>query len=356
MSFPSNATLLVLSLLALPAPAPFTLRPVGVEIALSREAGTRLSKTISIEQEMASEEESLTIDGEESEDMSGMERSTETRFELTFTDEVLEIEDGAVTRLVRSFDELGQTFHGEFIDPTGESQEIDGEGECPLVGHAVVFRLEDGEYVAAFAEDDDGGDEDLLAGLEPFFDLNGFLPEDEVEVGESWDVPLEVFDRLRSPLGKLPVFSEEMDDEARARAIEELGANEDTEPELEGDLEATLEAVGEEDGRRLATIALNVDVESIADLSDSIELPSGDDGEGAIHPDIESFVERRDWEGEGRLVWDLTAGHAVSLALELKTRESTEIEMSLHIFGKTQAMVQRSILAGETTLEIRFEE
>lgn len=338
-----------------PAPAPAVPRAAGETIAVSREEGSRLTKTISIVQSMESEEESFLVDGEQPEGMSGIERSTKLELELEITDEVLEADGDEVMRLRRTFDDLAQSFHGEFTDPSGDTQEIDGEGECPLVGHAVVFHLEDGEYVASFDEDDEGEDEDLLAGLDPFFDLDGFLPEDEVEVGEGWDVPLEVFQALRSPCGKLPVFSEDADEEARDREIEAL-ANDREEPELDGDLGATLEAVREEDGHRLAVIALSVDVEQTNDRTDSIEEQTEDAEEGMIHPDIDSFVETRTWEGEGKLVWDLTAGHAVSLDLELDKTESTEVEMTLEVFDETQEMEQKSVLAGTVTVAVRFEE
>ena len=160
---------------------------------------------------------------------------------------------------------------------------------------------EEGEHEVAYAEGEEGDEEDL-EGLEEDMDLRGILPDGAVEPGASWDVELGVFDSLMLLGGDVVLLAGEEE--------EELLGGDELEENLDGAFRATLLELREQDGVRLAALRLEVDVKT---WSDEEVAEEGDEEMGEM-----SGTERTEMavEAEGELLWDLEHGHALSLALE----------------------------------------
>jgi len=205
----------------------------------------------------------------------------------------------------------------------------------------VVFSWDEDEeqYTAAFHEDSEG-DEDLLEDLWGDADLLGFLPEDEVEEGDSWEPDVEAFKRLLSPGGDL-VF---LDDEGESSADE---IDEEIDESLDGEIECELESI--EDG--IAIISVTMELEGTGDIETDME------GDGEM---IESGVQLREVtiesEYEGTLTWDLRAGHMVSFNLVGETEVSILEQVTLAIAnGESFEQAQTMVFSSETEIEYSAE-
>ena len=103
-------------------------------------------------------------------------------FSLTTTDVVLAAEEGAPTRIQRTFDEVS----GESsFEMRGEAQDV--EMESAFEGLTIVLSAE-GDEVEVEVTDGDAPEEERLEGHSLALSLDRLLPEDEVEVGDEWSI------------------------------------------------------------------------------------------------------------------------------------------------------------------------
>ncbi|MFT5286705.1 MAG: hypothetical protein ACI8TQ_002876 [Planctomycetota bacterium] len=284
--------LLISSLLAVAVPP----RALEEELLFSPEASTKMTIAYSMEASMDLVDQSvdITVDGEDrSPELPPTEVNVEQVGSITFTDQVLEQEDGNVTKLRRTFVEI--------VDENSQTVESDGgggsettEGESDLEGMTVVFTwdAEESEYGVEFDEDEDG-DEELLEGLEFDIYMTGFLPDGGVSIGDSWEVEPGAMSWVVDPGGDLSIVSERdsEDDDERSQQIKD---------NLEGTINCTLKEVVEEDGARLAVIEMNIEITTGFILEEDIDMEqvSGTSEEGVA---IE-------YELAGEYRWNLDAG------------------------------------------------
>lgn len=146
------------------------------------ERSFRVEVTTTLETEATS---SIERNGEPMEGRGGGDRTSEMRRELVMIDEVLATEDGRPTVVRRTFDTLEGSTSFQFGDRYGESQ-----NDTPLAGSILEIRDEDGEVVVEMVEGDQV-DDTLLEGHLPTLSLDALLPEDSVEVGDSWELDSE---------------------------------------------------------------------------------------------------------------------------------------------------------------------
>jgi len=336
--------LLLLAPLAFLVSAPRTALEADDALSFKVEAGTKLSKTFVTELALELEEITiaLTVDGEDQElESPEVEMSIAETETVTFTDEYLALEDGRATKLRRRFDDLSETSARTMTDEEGESDDTTEEGESELEGHTVdlTWDAEDETWSAAFAEGDEGGDDELLAELEHHADLIDFLPDGEVAVGAEWTVPAAAFLHLSNPSGELhldtPSDKEEDDDDLQDQLDENMAG------------EITAKLVSVEDG--LATIELTLELTT-----------SGEVDEGAQEVDETMSVERSrkvelEFDLEGSLVWHVEEGRPVSLVLEGELGFESTQKQSSDQGGTAVVFIQTQRFAGTLKLTAEIE-
>ncbi|MEZ6013644.1 MAG: hypothetical protein R3F49_00900 [Planctomycetota bacterium] len=316
-----------------------------IALELSVEAGTKLTKTFTsnLELELEGIDITFTVGGEEHEvespDVSMTIRESES---LTFTDEYLVVDGGRATKLQRHFDELTEQSGRDFTDPDGEDESEEEEGESDLEGQTVILTWDGDaeEWSAAFAEVSSDGDTDLIGEIEDHADLVEFLPEGKVEVGAEWQVPVLAFSHLSSPSGELhlntPSELEEPEDEAYEAQFEE---------NLAGEITAKLVSV--EEG--VATIELTLE------LATHVEL-EGESEEVGEDMEMESVRAMSfEFELEGALVWNIDAGHAVSLQVGGDVKFVSTQTQSADQGGESLEIVQAQRFSGTLQLAAEFE-
>ncbi len=221
--------------------------------------------------------------------------SYEGVLELVAQDTYVEVSGDAPTKLKRHYEtltgmaiwdvELGE----EFDDAAGDSK-----NESELQGEDVEFvRSESGPgYERALVDSDKrpAG----LDSLDARLDLGGFLPADEVAVGDVWELDPQLIDRLLAPGGELELEGSSAEEGAESRSRASTG-----------ELSARLVSV--EEGR--ASIEFegeHVMTETFATTLERVPVANG----------TATQVDTSTLDLKGRLVWDLRAGRAASLTLE----------------------------------------
>jgi len=306
-----------LALLSVPALASF---PVVDEVAFAPSKGLSLTTTFGqfTSFNLTGQEVSVTVGGEDQEqEPPDIGLAMEQSEHKVWTDSFEAVEDGQATTLKRTYDELGSESTTTFTDPEGNEDVTEDEGESELEGASVVFKWDsdDESYTVAFHEDDEDGDEDLLEELEFDAFLLGFLPEDEVSEGDTWEIELEAFNQLSSPGGDLAIIEgdEEEDDDDFGDQFEE---------NLEGDIKGEYKGMREEDGVEYAVIFVTAELETNVEQ----DKPLPFEGVEGTSVGTYAFV----LELEGELLWNVKAGHAASFTfggdMELEIEEETKFE------------------------------
>lgn len=310
MKAPLLATLLAAPLLASPT----------VRLAFAPEAGGTLTTTAErvLELELVGTEIKVIVDGEENEHPPGpeMEMSMKETESVSFTDVYAKVDAGRVVELSRTFLELSTISANRIVDPDGEEYADETPGTSELEGAKVWFRWdeENGEYGARFDEESEDRGDELLEDLEAVADLTWFLPDEEVEEGDRWEIDVEAFRQLSSLSGDLKVHSE--DDEGADEFGEQFDDN------LEGELEGKLVELRGEGDERVAVIEL------VAKLHTEVEIEGEDTTEEMEGASTDRW--EFSFELEGELLWDLAAGRArhLDLAGEVETTMATRREFS----------------------------
>jgi hypothetical protein len=335
---------LLIAPLVLLCSAPRTAPEADVSLSLAIETGTKLSKTFVTELALELEEVTLalTIDGEnhplDSPEYEMTIAQTET---VTFTDEYLALEDGHTTKIRRRFDTLTETSARTSTDAEGTSNEDNEEGESELEGHTVdlTWDAEGETWSAAFAEGDEGGDDELIAELQHHADLLDFLPEGEVAIGAEWSVPAAAFVHFSNPSGELhldtPSDKEEDDDDLQ----DQLDAN------FEGEITAKLVSV--EDG--LANIELTFELTTSGSIDVEIE-----ELEESMSVEAKRTVEL-EFDLEGALVWHIEEGRPVSLVAEGEVGFESVQEQASDQNGAAVVFTQTQRFAGTLKLTAEIE-
>lgn len=214
-------------------------------------------------------------------------------------------EDGRPSVLVRRFEELSQETSYSF-----EEEESTSLASSPLVARSVRFTWNDEDERYDVEAADDGELEDEVAALlDEDMDLRLVLPAGEVEVGDEWELDARLYLAFMWPSGLVEWRDDEQEEDT---ADEDRERNRQTIENLEGGGTATLKELREEDGRRLAVIALTLDIETRLEFAQEM-------GEESVS--VTTVIAR---ELAGEILWDLEAGHAVAAALEGEaSRETT---------------------------------
>ena len=244
-------------------------------IAYAPEKGESVTKRFTLTTSAELDDFTFSVDGQDVGGMLGdILFELESNQSYLVTDEVLAMGEGRPERLSRSYDGLS----GE----TSVSVEVQGEGDdtetgmtSELEGASVVFTWDEdeGEFTAAFGEDDDGRDSELLDGLAEDMSLRAFMPDGEVEEGDSWEIPVEQLFSVGMPGGNLSLVPDDTGDvdmEELEGMLEELADMvEERFPEwTSGTMTATYTGNRDEDGTQVAVMAIEIEIDVDADLTE----------------------------------------------------------------------------------------
>ncbi len=170
-------------------------------LGLALAAGVTLSnsyeedRTLRIEAkstiEMETTSSSMERDGEPVEGrFGGAGASSEETRTVVQLDTVLANDDGTPTKVRRVYESV----EGGTTRTFGENS-MDQELESAFSGVELVLALEDGDLVVEVTDGEEPDDE-LLAGLYLEMALDALLPDDEVDVDDTWEIDADVMNRL----------------------------------------------------------------------------------------------------------------------------------------------------------------
>jgi hypothetical protein len=316
--------------------------PGNVALEFGPEEGAAWTKTCERSLELSFEELSVVMGGEPvpAEYLPELSIEVSESERRVFTDRVIATKDGRHTRLERSFEEIEvdktSTTELTMMGQEPETTVAEGRGTSPLEGETVVFSWneDDEEYDVEWAEKD--GAESALEGLVEDTDARALLPEDELEVGDSWSVAFEDVPLLFEVGGDLAL-------ELEGENVDEFVTEQDSE-EHEGELELTLSQLREsDDGAQLAVVEITGELVHRATAATDLERIPVVDGD-ATQDTISTF------DLSGELLWDLSEGRLHALALH------REIEMVI-VVRKNEGQEgpdfeSTHVLRGNATLEV----
>ena len=298
------------------------------------ESGLVLVKTFEHHVERTIADIEVTMNGESQEIPEVPDVSIVDHEVIVVSDTYSEVEDGRTLELERTFVSLGNT---QTVTSDEEDREEDETSELEETTVVFTWDADDEEYSVAFAEDEDG-DEDLLDELVEDMDLRAFLPDSEVDEGDTWTVGVEGYHVLASPGGELAILGED------GEADEEREFREGIRDNMDGEWAAEWQGTRDEDGTTVGVIALTGEFTSEAEVSfepeDGITVTRGAELELSL---------------EGELLWDMEAGHFYAANLQgtfsLPFTEQTEIDRD-EFQGE---LVNVTTFDGEMTWEISAE-
>ena len=343
------------SVLLAPAILAFSAR--GQVVRFQPAKGTVLTKSIETNEELSLEDMSMVMNGQELDpSMVGMEMTTTTQRRVVVTDEYASLDGGRTQRLRRTFDELNFSTSTSMSNQMMGDMDSQVDGESELEGLTVVFEwdADSEEYTVEFDEDSDG-DEDLLEDLTQEIDLLGFLPEDEVAEGDSWELEPEIFRSILAPGGSLKIEPDESSVQDMPMGSNRMPSPDKALGEFGGEATAEFVDVREVDGVRVALIRIEFEISTASDLTELMQemmadapLPDGME----IEMEVESFDMEIVYEGEGELLWNLEGGHLHSFEISGEKTQTVDNSMSVSMAGQAMAMEQSMTMAGTTTIKI----
>lgn len=326
----------------------------GTTLSSSHRASEIRRTTFSFRESASMTEMQLTQNGEEMPDMMQMEQDRGSTRNGSFIDTTLKVEDGQRLSFDRQYVDLEQVNSMSFSGPMGDDQSNDFELSSSLNGLRVRFDLEEDEFKASYADEEEGEDE-WLEGLEAELPWAAFIPEGEVEVGDSWELDAASFMQAIDFGGDL-VFTDGSDD-SRAGMMEPPSGDDDV--EYEGSITAKLTALEDIDGVSHAVISLVIDISSVHDLTEFMaEMaanPPEDVPAGMVMPDIDLMEIETALSGEGTLSWNLAAGHLESLSVEYDTEVIETVVLSVEMGPDVMEMEQAMTFEGETSFTVEVE-
>ncbi len=306
------------------------------EIAFRVESGTTLVRTMTQAFEMELESMTVTMNGEEvpAELVGEFDMSMQREDQYEITDVFEAMDGGRPTRLRRTFDRLGGRETITYKHPD-DQQTDESDYESELEGKSVVFSWDEDEerFDVAFVEGTQG-DSTLLEDLEEDMDLRDLLPPGEVEEGESWEVDVKVFDQTMEPGGDLRLEDTEGE--------EEEDSEDQFDENLSGTITATYKGTVEEDGVRLAVIAIEAEVQT---FDDEEGAPEG--FEGGLHTEFA-------FDLEGELRWNLAGHHAASYELAGDGKITLAQRMEGEVEDQSFEQAQVIVLAGSVRFGMEF--
>lgn len=302
----------------------------GQRMTFEPEAGLEVTRTV---------EQSIVLDLDtdlSSETPDGLEVQLKISSSLEFADTFIETEAGRFNKLSRTYNTL-QTNYVQYVAINGEGEEQSFDSGSELEGATVVFswNADDEEYDRELTEGDI--DDDLLMELEHDLDLAGFLPEEEVEEDDSWDIDIETFKLLLDPGREVGITAPGSEDD------EEDEDEESFLDTLEGDVTATFAGLREDDDMTFAVI--KVEAEVTGTESSETEIPLPDDSTLLQTEDVEYILEL-----EGEILWSLESNMIAKASLSGDLERAVEYNITGEFQGQSVDEDSTQVFVGEISI------
>ena len=311
--------------------------PIAENLVIKDTVGSSLRRSFDVEVSRNLDSVTQTVNGEE---RSGdVEESSTNSFRVVVVDHVDEVDGDRAKLFTRSFETIeGHVARSSNI--RGRSNESEFDLISDIIGQKVQFRMEDGEWVAE-APDESGVDAVYLPGFVASLDFAEMVPPDEVAVGDTWDVSLDLIQVLTRPGGELGLHPEQQDDFSPDDILPE--------PERSGTITATYKGPSDDDDS-LGIVELSVDVESTTDLTALMraQIAGAPAPPGTSLPEIQFAKRTSALEGVGTALWDLRGHRLHSMDLTFESEETVAQEMTVSGPGGQQADVQSSQVSSGT--------
>ncbi|HJP00578.1 MAG TPA: hypothetical protein QF764_02270 [Planctomycetota bacterium] len=272
-------------------------------------------------------------------------------------DRVIEREDGAPSVVRRSF----ELVEGAGTMERGEDT-FDTERECPLTEVTLELTLDgDGDVAAEVVDGDEPADDELLEGHFLTLALDAFLPEGDVDEGDSWDLEPEAILRALSLDLDSALFPEAEPEESSGREGRRGrggwgggrrggGSNTSLFKQADWEGEATIESM-EEDVDGLTCVVIEIELEASGDMPEP-EFRGRRDDDVLARPDsaqrmLESTYEI---ELEGRIAFSCELGRPVMGEIEGTILTERYIERSREEFSMTMSTVREGTFTWSVAL------
>lgn len=335
----------------------------GEAIAFHPEPGSSVTKTFTSGGEYELDDLSLIVNGE---DMGGMlgqlEMSMKALNTIEVTDAYKAVADGRPTELLRTFDALSGSMHMD-VSAAGTNNTQNMDSSSVLEGKTVAFKwnAEKGEYERSFHESE--GESKLLEDLEEDMDLRVFLPDSEVAVDATWTVELEQMMSLVMPGGDLSLTPQDGPDDGSMDKFKEIFSQfgEQFGELLEGECKCTFKGARDENGVRVAEIAIELDVAATMDLTEMLDkaIQAAIEQSGAgemVKFSLDTADLNLDFEGAGTLLWNLKAGRMLSFQMAGDATIEMDLAVGVEAQGQSQNVDASLKLAGSMHEEVALKE
>ena len=297
--------------------------------ALAFASDTVVSQSWEIEQTSEASVSTLTFGGNPQDMGSGSIRTTTRSFETT--DAIETATDGALRVFERTYDTVSSETDTKGFEESETVKIVDRDTASLLEGLTVRFEYDEDteEFNRSFTEDDAGEDE-WLDELSAASYLAAALPEDEVEVGASWSLEPTFLRDLLTPGGKVnhqpaPDLPDQPEGGLAITVPSPGGLT--RWDEMEGSIDVEYTSIDEsEDGARIATLVVTIDVEGEFDIAE--ELAEEAEDSGATN-EYDSGTLERSLAGEVTIQWNLDENLPHSVEGELEGTTAFEASWSM---------------------------
>lgn len=285
------------------APFALVLAPAADEVKFQPKADLELAKTLTISLEPELRDLSVRMNGQDvgagMQEMIG--ESAVVELEIGVTDTYAKTKDGRILDLLRVFDKLA--VHADVGDESNDEDLLSKLGT-----KSVRFTWDEESKKHARAFEGGGGDDKLIARLEPDMDVTCLLPAKAVSEGDTWDVMGAELGGLFLPGGMIDVSEESGDGpDIDVEEVQELLRQ----SVAKFKVSCAYKGVTEKDGVKLGAIEFTFDDKAELDLGEFMrEAMAEQMGDESVEIELRVSMALK---GQGTLLWDMAAGHANAL-------------------------------------------
>jgi hypothetical protein len=331
-----------------------SIQPAADSLSFRVRSGTQLARSFESRQEISQDEAEILLNGQPFPSGKGGGMTAIQSQALEVNDDFVEVANGSPRKLRREFVKIESSGEQTTQDPMDSGDQTDTRrAKSELEGKTVVFDWDEAKQQFKRSFDPEGPEEKMLAGLTEDLDFRALLPaKPEVAADDTWSIDVGVIKSIFLPGGNLAlqqVDSPKDEDESG----EGEGMLDGDDPAaafdgLTGKVNATYKGTREVDGVSCGVIAIDFKVSATRDLPGK---PTESGGE--IH--IEHINAFLSLEGEGELVWNLSAGCARSFNMSAKIKNQLEIPMKVVSGDKKLDITRKMQMSGTYDLKVKVE-
>ncbi len=320
------------------------LNPAATRLEYSPTEGAQIEKTFNGEFTVFIENVDATMNGQPMpigmDEIDPSEREGVFSYSVEVLDVLKSVADGRATKLVRTYNTVEGTAEGGGNSEEGSFDE--------LVGQSVEFVWdEEGElYTRSLVDEDAEVEDNLIQSLAAEIEMSGLLPEGEVSVGDTWEVPGEMMAALMVP-GIDFYAASKLDSEESVEIPVEILDTLRTSME-EAIIECKFAGLSGDDEGELAVISYTLNAEVSLDLGDVL-AEQMDEASEQMEMEMDEFTVDLSLELEGELLWNVKAGRFSSY--EIKGEVALDGYMTMTMGGGQMELEGEAEASAEFVVE-----